>query len=341
MAAVSSNPLNVDTNVISQLVLDSELPLGTVIQSLADTAKLKIRYAPELLVNDKPGPILSAAVGEARFEQMTAFEALVRLLRRNDLVMGQLANSPDVIIGTRSSNLTPVLPEPGGDLDAGKGPEMDIFMDPNAEIPLATAITVLARIAKMPIIMDPKLRSGGERVVGTNVVQVQPITNITVNLSGMMDLSAKQRLTAILDVHDLTLVPNSASQTFTVTYKEPGAKEPLVPNVVTLRYSNTTNIQDLLTTTFPLAKSRADTRTASVLILSTQKRYHAITNFIQKLNTPTPQVLIETRFRKPCKTQNPSGHRLERPTCRPIESLSATGGIPFQKEKRRDFLYPS
>src|SRR4051812_6947469 len=53
MAAVSSNPLNVDTNVISQLVLDSELPLGTVIQSLADTAKLKIRYAPELLVDGK------------------------------------------------------------------------------------------------------------------------------------------------------------------------------------------------------------------------------------------------------------------------------------------------
>lgn len=296
MAAVSSNPLGVDTNVISQLVLDSELPLGTVIQSLADTAKLKIRYAPELLVNDKPGPVLGAAVGEARFEQMTAFEALVRLLRRNDLVLGQLANSQDVIIGTRSSNLTPVMPEPGGDLDAGKGPEMDIFMDPNAEIPLQTAIAVLARIAKVPIIMDPKLRTGGERVVGTNLVTVPSITNITVNLSGMMDLSAKQRLNAILNVHDLALVPDSQSQTFTVTYKEPGAKEPLVPNVVTLRYSNTTNIQDLLSTTFPLAKVRADTRTASLLILSTQKDYDAITNLIEKLDTPTKQVLIEARF---------------------------------------------
>src|SRR5215203_2985195 len=81
MAAVSSNPLGVDTNVISQMVLDAELPLGSVIQSLADTAKLKIRFAPELLAEDKPGPILSAPVGEARFEQMTAFEALVRLLR--------------------------------------------------------------------------------------------------------------------------------------------------------------------------------------------------------------------------------------------------------------------
>src|SRR5262249_37699245 len=113
MAAVSSNPLGVDTNVISQLTLDSELPLGTVVQSLADTAKLKIRFAPELLVNDKPGPILSGAVGEAKFENMTAYEALVRLIRRNDLVLGRYANSPDVLIGTRASKLTPVGPEVG------------------------------------------------------------------------------------------------------------------------------------------------------------------------------------------------------------------------------------
>jgi type II secretory pathway component GspD/PulD (secretin) len=119
---------------------------------------------------------------------------------------------------------------------------------------------------------------------------------VTVNLSGMMDLSAKQRLTAILNVHDLALVPDTASQTFTVTYKEPGAKEPMIPNVVTLRYSNTTNIQDLLTTTFPLAKIRADTRTAALLVLSTQKDYDAITNLVEKLDTPTKQVLIEARF---------------------------------------------
>jgi type II secretory pathway component GspD/PulD (secretin) len=298
MAAVSSNPLGVDTNVISQLTLDSELPLSTVIQSLADTAKLKIRYAPELLVNDKPGPLLSAPVGEAKFEQMTAFEALVRLLRRNDLILGRYANSPDVLIGTRTSRLTPVTPEVGGDLDTGPGQaEMDIFMDPNAEIPLQTAIVVLARIAKVPIIMDPKLRTGGERFVGTNVISVPSITNITVNLSGMIDSSAKQRLNAILNAHDLMLASDPGSQTFMVTYKEPGAKEPLLPNVVTLRYANTTNVQDLLTTTFgPTVKVRADTRTASLLILSTAKDYDSITNLIAKLDTPTKQVLIEARF---------------------------------------------
>ena len=41
MAAQSSNPLGVDTNVISQLTFDPELPLNTVIQTLANQAFMK------------------------------------------------------------------------------------------------------------------------------------------------------------------------------------------------------------------------------------------------------------------------------------------------------------
>jgi hypothetical protein len=82
MAAVSSNPLGVDTNVVSLLSFDSELPLKTAIETLAEGAKLKFRYAPELMTNNTPSPALNAPVGTARFEQMTAFEALQRLLRK-------------------------------------------------------------------------------------------------------------------------------------------------------------------------------------------------------------------------------------------------------------------
>src|SRR5206468_933138 len=75
MAAVSSNPLGVSTNIEILQIFDSELPLNTVIQTLANNAGLKIRYAPELMPNDQPAPVLNAPVGTARFEQMTAFEA--------------------------------------------------------------------------------------------------------------------------------------------------------------------------------------------------------------------------------------------------------------------------
>jgi type II secretory pathway component GspD/PulD (secretin) len=125
---------------------------------------------------------------------------------------------------------------------------------------------------------------------------VPSITNTTVNLGSMGDLPAAQRLAAILNIHDLAMVFDPGSQTYTVTYKEPGAREPLIPNVVQLRYSNTTNIQDMIGMTFPTARVRADTRTASLLVMSTQKDFDAITNLIAKLDTPTRQVLIEARF---------------------------------------------
>jgi type II secretory pathway component GspD/PulD (secretin) len=298
MAAVSSNPLGVDTNVVSLLSFDSELPLKTAIETLAGQANLKFRYAPELMPDGKPSPVLDAPVGTARFEQMTAFEALQNLLRKNNLVLGRYAGSPDVLIGTKDSKLTPIVPAAGGDLAATPGEnEFEVFADTSAEIPLQTAILMLARFAKVPVVLDPRLKNGGERYIGTNVVTLPSITNVTVNLSSMGDLSARQRLMAILNVHDLQMVPDPASQVYTITYKEPGAKEPLVPNVVSLHYANTTNIVTLLQAVFPPpTRIQADSRTASLLVVSTAKDYDAVTNLVAQLDTPTKQVLIEARF---------------------------------------------
>lgn len=297
MAAASSNPLGVDTNVVSLLSFDSELPLKTAIETLATQANLKFRYTPELSAEGKENAVLSAPVGEARFEQTTAFEALQRLLRKNNLVLGRLGGTPDVLIGTRESNLTPVTPVGAQDLDRGPTEgDFEVFADSTAEIPLQTAILMLARFAKIPVVLDPKLKSGGERVIGTNLVNLPSITNVTVNLASMGDLSAKQRLTAILNVHDLQMIHEPTSGTHTVTFKDPGAREPLLPNVVPLRYSNTTNVQDLIRSSFPQATIRADTRTASLLVLSTAKDFEQITNLVAQLDTPTKQVLIEARF---------------------------------------------
>src|SRR5688572_32383690 len=58
--------------------------------------------------------------------------------------------------------------------------EFEVFADSTAEIPLQTAILMLARFAKVPVVMDPRLKSGGERYIGTNVIALPSITNITV-----------------------------------------------------------------------------------------------------------------------------------------------------------------
>jgi len=59
MAAVSSNPLGVATNLVDVISLDPDLPLDTVIKSLASDAKLQFRYTPELMPNDRPAPVLA------------------------------------------------------------------------------------------------------------------------------------------------------------------------------------------------------------------------------------------------------------------------------------------
>jgi len=290
----SKNPLGVSTNVEPLQLFDSELPLNTVIQALANNAGLKFKYAPELTPDDKPGPILSAPVGTARFEDMSAFDALVRLLRKHSLVLGKYSTGPDVFIGTRESKLTPVLPEPG-DLDSGP-PEADfeVFADTTTEIPLQTAIVMLAKFAKISIVPDPKLRTGDEKYVGTNVIVFKPITN-SVNLGAILG-TPRQRLDAILNANGLSMIYDTASQSYLVTFKDPTAKEPLLPYVIPLRFSNTTNIQSLLTSAFSGAKISADTRTASLLVVSTLKDYENISNLVTMLDTPTKQVLIEARF---------------------------------------------
>src|SRR5262245_2517361 len=52
-------PLGVDTNVVSLLSFDSELPLKTAVETLASQASLKFRYAPELMPEGKPAAVLN------------------------------------------------------------------------------------------------------------------------------------------------------------------------------------------------------------------------------------------------------------------------------------------
>jgi type II secretory pathway component GspD/PulD (secretin) len=305
MPVIPPNPLGVSTNVEELLLFDSELPFNTVIQSLAERAGLKFRYAEELTPGGQPGPILTGPVGNGRFENMTAFEALVRLLRKNSLVLGRYANSPDVIIGTKDSKLTPVLPEPG-DLDAGPGEsELEVFADTTSEIPVQTAIVMLSKFAKISVVLDPKLKTGDQKCIGTNnCITFPAITNATVNLGALMG-TPRQRLDAILNANGLVMTLEPSSQSYLVTYKDPTAREPLLPYVIPLRYSNTTNILTLIREVFPPPGTRinADIRTASLLVMATAKDYDSISNLVSQLDTPTKQVLIEARFLE--TSQNP------------------------------------
>jgi Flp pilus assembly secretin CpaC len=295
-------PRTVATSAAEILPLISfaaEYPLIDAITNLAQQANLNFAVAPELLTNGTPANLLKQPVGIVRFENLTARQALDSLLAQKSLLLGTRADANGTLLGTLDSRLAP-LPADAGDLGAVTPPndqqDLDMLFDPNKEVPLITAIQMLARLAKLNVLIDPRVKTGGIRQVGTNIVELPPVATNTVSLSTYGGVSPRQTLEAVLNNYGLTLLTDPKTGFSQVTFRDPGAKEPVYTYTVPLRYSNTTNIQTLIQSTFPTARVQSDQRTAQLVVLSTQREYDAITNLVASLDTPTKQVLIEARF---------------------------------------------
>lgn len=289
--------------VVPIITLDAEFPLIDAITNLAQTAGVTFMIAPELIgATGAPSDALRQPVGTFRVENMSARQALERLVAQKGLLLGTRTGSSTVFLGTKESELTPLAPpvtSEGGDLAKAATDDqlqMDAFLDPNKEIPLLTAIQMLARLAKINVMIDPRLKSGGVRQVGTNVVELPPVATNTVVISTYGGVNSKQILDAVLNNYGLNMIQDRNTGFYQVTFKDPAAKEPVYPFTVPLRYSNTTNLQTLVQVTFPSVKVQSDPRTAQLVVLATEKEYEAITNLVAQLDLPTRQVLIEARF---------------------------------------------
>lgn len=285
--------------VLPLISFDAEYPVMEAVTNLAQQAGINYTLAPEVLsTNGLALGVLTQAVGNVRFENVTARQALDTLLSQKGLVLGTRTGSRAALLGTRESNLVALEAE-GGDLTRltpGEEADLTAIFDTNKEVPLITAIQMLARVAELNILIDPRVKTGGIRQVGTNIVELPPVATNTVSLSTYGGVSARQMLEAVLNNYGLQLVQDRQTGFHQVTFRDPSAKEPVYTYTVPLRYSNTTNIQTLIQTTFPTATVRADTRTAQLVILATEREHDAITNLVSKLDTPTKQVLIEARF---------------------------------------------
>jgi hypothetical protein len=287
------------SDVVPLITLDSEFPVIDAITNLAQQAGLSFTIAPELIgPNNAPAEVLRQPVGTARFENVSPRQALETLVSQKGLVLGTRPGSATVYLGTRDSGLTPLAVETGDLTQAA--PEADLqmenFLDPNKEIPLLTAIQILSRLAKLNVMVDPRLKSGGIRQVGTNIVELPPVATNTVVISTYGGVTPRQTLEAVLNNYGLMLVADRNTGFHQVTFKDPTAKEPVYPFTVPLLYSNTTNIQTLIQMTFPTARVQSDPRTAQLVVLATEREYEAITNLVASLDKPTKQVLIEARF---------------------------------------------
>jgi Flp pilus assembly secretin CpaC len=285
--------------VVPLISFDPQFPVLEAVTNLAKQAGITYSLAPEVVAESgSPSGVLTQAVGTVRYENVTARQALESLLSEKGLVLGTRPGSRAAVLGTRDSNLVPLEPE-GGDLTnmaSNEQSELETFFDPNKEVPLITAIQMLARLAQINVLIDPRVKTGGIRQIGTNIVELPPVATNTVSLSTYGGVSARQTLEAVLGNYGLQLVSDSKTGFHQVTFRDPTAREPVYTYTIPLRFSNTTNIQTLVQQSFPSSRIQSDTRTAQLVLLTTQREYEAITNLVALLDTPTKQVLIEARF---------------------------------------------
>ncbi len=152
------------------------------------------------------------------------------------------------------------------------------------DAPLPDAIKTLARQAGINFQFDPKV------LANTNAVPT-----VTFRWE---NVTALQALTAVLDNYGLQLSFEPKTKISRVTTKEAPGLEPLVTKVVSLHYSNPTNVIPIIKTVFGSARSQviSDSRTGQLVIVATEKEMSAINDILTRVDTSPSQILIEGRF---------------------------------------------
>lgn len=156
------------------------------------------------------------------------------------------------------------------------------------EVPLTDAIRNLARQSSLNFQFDPRITPLGADGKPTN----QP--NVSIRFE---NVTAQEALQAVLDNYNLVLVQDTKSKIARVTIKDPKAEEPLFSRTIQLKYSDPTNMITLVKSTLSLRSTvMADPRTSQLIVTTTEKEMDGMVNLINKLDSPTRQVLIEARL---------------------------------------------
>ena len=159
------------------------------------------------------------------------------------------------------------------------------------EVPLTDAIRNLARQAGINYMLDPKVAFGQPGPEGK--AAPQPLVSIR-----WENITAEQALNALLKNYDLQLIDDPKTHIGRVTVKDPAAPDPLVTRIHQLQYAGTSNLLTSVQTTLSDRRSKvvADVRTSQLVVLATEREMIEVGQLIQRLDTPTKQVLIEAKL---------------------------------------------
>lgn len=160
-----------------------------------------------------------------------------------------------------------------------------------SDVPLKTAIEALARLANINYMLDPKIGYGQPDANGQ--IKVEPTLSIR-----WENITAKNALLALLDNYDLQLIVDKKTGIDRITMKDPTAPPPLFTKVVQLKYAGVSNIQAAAESVLTDKRSKVltDPRTSQLVVVATDPEQQAVASLIAQLDTPTRQVLIETRL---------------------------------------------
>src|SRR5258705_4337906 len=149
------------------------------------------------------------------------------------------------------------------------------------EVPLTDAIRNLARQSNLNFQFDPRITSSN-----------QP--NVSIRFE---NVTAQEALLAVLENHNLTLIKEPKSKNARITFKDPKADDPLFTRIVQLKDSDPTNLIAIAKGTLsPPSSMLGDSRTSQLIVTTTEKEMDNLMATIERLDTPTKQVLIEAKL---------------------------------------------
>ncbi len=160
-----------------------------------------------------------------------------------------------------------------------------------SDVPLTTAIENLARQAGINYMLDPKIAYGQPDASGQ--VKAEPTLSIR-----WENISAENALMALLDNYGLQLIRDKYTGIARITVKDPSAPPPLITRVLQLKYSSVSNMVTAVESTLTDKRSKvlADNRTSQLVVVATDAEQQAVDILTAQLDTPTKQVLIETKL---------------------------------------------
>lgn len=262
---------------------DAAKPASAASASAAETAAAPVAADP----TKDSAPSATAATATPAEAASTAPAAVVAA---NDAAQpAATTNTPATSTTPATTNAPATTNTPAESASAQTGGVIPlIVMD---DVPLTDAIRNLARQAGLNYMLDPRIGFG----------QAGPDGKITAQPSVSLrweNITAEQALNALLNNYSLQLVDDPKSKISRVTIKDPAAPPPLVTKIIQLKFASPSNILSSVSAALIDKRSKVmpDNRTSQLVVVATEAEMDGVDKLVERLDTQTKQVLIETRL---------------------------------------------